>query len=293
MIFDKPKSPSPERSPAVPGDGTRQRKNIVSAATLEFSTPVVDRYDAITSATGPVTSTGDVHVDGLVGVDAEVRAARHIVVKRDITGATVFCAGTLQAPNGSIVGGIVSAGRGLTCRTLGDAAHTPTEVQLGFNEAALESAAKRTAEIEQTIRKAEDFHKRLQPLLHQKDLTPEQKEQVSEHLYRAQEAKKRAAAAIEQLKLRLCVDHHDDSECVVTTMIHAGVALSFPGARTVFASDMNGPVQLIALRGSGSVIIRATDMTSGKTRTIESVPHEGRCEAILATLATLAQGLNR
>ena len=252
-----------------------------------------DQFDEITSAIGAVTSTGDVTVAGNVGVDAELRGARHIVVRGDITSASVYCAGTLQVPNGSIIGGLVSAGRGLCCRTLGDAAQTPTEIHLGFNDAALDVSAKRAAEIEQTLRKAEDFHARLQPLLHQKDLTPEQKEQVSEHLYRAQGARRRAAAAIQQLQQRLKLNHQDDSECVVTGMIHAGVALTFPGVRTVFAADVNGPVQLVAFRGAGSVIIRATLLDIGKTHTIESVPHEGRSEAILAMLAKLEGSVNR
>jgi uncharacterized protein (DUF342 family) len=245
----------------------------------------------LTAAAGPVGTAGDVAVQRHVGKDASLRAGGSVKVGGYVDSAFIACGGELRVSGGAIKGGKVVAHRGIVCKTAGDSQNTPTELQAGFDERFLDFAEPRVAEVEKAFDKAQQFRTVLEPMLKDhKALTAEQKEQVSDLLCRAGEAKKRAVTATQQLKSRFIeAESSAKMEFTVTETLFPGVVVCFPGTRVVIDAKMSGPVKLSASRGIKGVTVHATQTKSGKSQVMKSVAHVDRMETIRAAIAKLEQ----
>jgi uncharacterized protein (DUF342 family) len=245
----------------------------------------------VLAAAGPLVAAGDVSVERHVGKGAIIQTQGSVRIGGYVDCATVICGGELLALEGVIKGGNVAAHRGVTCKCIGDPQGTPTELLIGFDPPLLDAAEARIPEIQKAFAKVAQYKTLLEPMLKEhQSLTPEQKEHVTDLLYRASEAKKRGVTATQQFLKRFAeANNSAKMECVVSDTIFAGVTLCFPDARVAIATAIKGPVKISASRGTRSTTVHAEFFKTGKSQALPLVAHLDRMASLRATLERLEQ----
>lgn len=240
----------------------------------------------LTAADSPFEFDGDLSIEGSIGRDVVVRAAGTVCVDGAVEAANVVCSGEFKVESGSIVGGCVAAYRGVTARQIGDARATPTRLVLGIDELALEHADRRILEILAARQKADAFLKRLSPMLQQvKQLSANQKEQLTELLSQGQELQQRANSATEQLRSRLTAAQEQDVPmCVVSGELFAGVTIIFPGGACEVRSAVKGPLQIQPNRIGQTRTLQIKLINTPKLLPLQPVSHRCKIAELLERL---------
>jgi len=174
-------------------------------------------------------------------------ASKDIHVQSNISDARITCGGRLQVAQGLIFGGVVAANSGLTCATLGHPGGVPTLIEAGEGIAARAFQAMTTARITANQKRIQIIRARIAPLMKiMKTLTPQQREKATELLYEADELEVATGKLITDQKTQT-TELHDTAraEVTVSKMIHPGVTVRFPTAKTTFTSVFKGPFTLV------------------------------------------------
>jgi hypothetical protein len=237
----------------------------------------------------PVSVGGDLSVMHNVGCGADLRVGGDLHIGGSVNDARIICAGELQVPNGSIKGGQVSAYRGVTCKMLGDSTGTETDIWIGFDYALIDEINARLPEIQKAFTKAGQFRMLLEPMLKDSHgLTAQQKEQVSDLLFRAGDARRRGQTMVKSLLARLKeAQANAGMQCVVTETAFQKVSISFPGAKVVLESSIDGPVRLTASRGHNGVYISVIHLSTGKSQQLQRSSFFDPMEHVQSTLEKL------
>jgi len=208
-----------------------------------------------------------------------VIAGGDISVKAQVEHSRIVCAGRLTVADGAIVGGKMLANGGVACRTIGDAAGTPTVIEVGGDKVAPLIVAALRMEMEADIQRAKSIREKIEPLMKQlKNLDARQRERVTELMYEADQLDARTQERNEKLasKCRSMLETATE-EVLVSDTLHAGVILRLGRLETTIAVTRQGNLR-VATRGGddGPEIVLINEGNESVTvlhsRPIEATP---------------------
>lgn len=212
------------------------------------------------------TVGGDLKCSAIVDTAVVVRG--DVQVQTQIASCRVTCAGRIDIPDGVIVGSDISANGGVECHSLGDAAGTPTEIEVGTGRMLRLLESSIAKQIDERRQREEVMRASIEPLLaNMKALTPAQREKATEMLYQAdtlaEETEK--LSAIFERRRRDTVERARPRIAVVER-VHLGVSMLFDAVVHSMTSDLQGPFAVTCRKVDG-----VTEIVS--IRTEDGVAH--------------------
>jgi len=238
-----------------------------------------------------LNAMGSIHVrGGIIGMDKGKcvtdrdlwsRFLSHVCIvaggdvnaKGEIVHSQVTCAGRVTAMGGPVLGGKVMASRGIHCKTIGNAAGTPTIVEAGTDQIHSLIIAASKAAIEASGQRSRAIKEKIGPLLkHLKNLTPQQRERVTELIYEAEELDAQIETRETELKERCrLIRETTCDEIVVNDTLYHGVTVRLSRLETMIRTALKGPLKVITRKIGG-----ATEMVlveeGGAGYTLDSRP---------------------
>jgi hypothetical protein len=179
--------------------------------------------------------------------NARIEVSGDITVGTEVCNCHIHCGGRLDVEHGPLLSGEVAATGGMRCHTLGCSSGVRTVVTAGGDEAFAQSTSGHFAQIEQTRPKIVKTRQLVEPLMrNQKSLNAQQKEKATELLFQADEMEKEINGRMEELKRSLAqIREREHREIRVSTLIHPGVVLRFPGMEAAVSETLRGPLRIV------------------------------------------------
>ena len=145
----------------------------------------------------------------------------------------------------------------MRCHTLGCSSGVRTVVTAGGDETFAQSASGHFAHIEQTRQKIGKTRQLVEPLLrNQKSLNAQQKEKATELLFEADEMEQEINSRLQELKRQLArIQEHEHREIRVSSTIHPGVVLRFPGMEALISESLRGPLRIVPQVQSRRIVL--------------------------------------
>ena len=178
--------------------------------------------------------------------EAELTAAGDITLGKEAMHSQLRAQGKLVAEHGNIVGGHIYARQGAIVRSLGNDNDVPTTITIGTHPDVLRHVRQMDITIDQLAESVEQIRTKVQPLMaNLKRLTPQQKEQATELLFKADEM----ALDIEQKRSEqttLLENSCPDAEpCVIVhSTVFPRVTIAIEGHQTHFTRLLKGPLRI-------------------------------------------------
>ncbi len=161
-------------------------------------------HGGITGAEGQsIKVRGGVHAKYIL--DADIEAGEDVVVKSEIIHSILKTRGAVVLPAGRLIGGEVSALRGVVVGRAGSDAQVPTLIVAAEDHRLADKLHAKQQEIESLAKSVRKMHETLDPLMSREEtLTPKQKDIATELLKNAsrmEEAAARLRTEMEEIKV--------------------------------------------------------------------------------------------
>ncbi|UCE60400.1 MAG: DUF342 domain-containing protein [Phycisphaerales bacterium] len=219
-------------------------KGTIEAAVVEAEGDITVRGGIVGRNEGRVYAKGNVNAKFFN--EADVAAEGNVLVGKQLMNSRVRTGGRLIAECTAVIGGHVCARSGIEVAVLGSEACTPTRVFFGASPDTLKHVADIDADIREARQKARQITEKIQPLLdNMKRLTPAQREQATEFVFKAEEITANADEK-EQRRNKLLEEAAgaDLPRIIVSKIIYPRVTISL-GRRTVaFDEELKGPITI-------------------------------------------------
>ena len=189
--------------------------------------------------------------------NARLEVAGDMVIGTEISNCHIRCGGRLDVEHGPLLSGEAAATGGMRCHTLGCSSGVRTVVTAGGDETFAQSASGHFAHIEQTRQKIGKTRQLVEPLLrNQKSLNAQQKEKATELLFEADEMEQEINSRLQELKRQLArIQEHEHREIRVSSTIHPGVVLRFPGMEALISESLRGPLRIVPQVQSRRIVL--------------------------------------
>jgi uncharacterized protein (DUF342 family) len=211
------------------------------------------------------------HVRARYVRQAGVRAGGDVAADVEVAHSNVLCSGALTV-TGPIVGGRVTAGGSVSCRSAGNASGVATVIELGADELFKHLAAEPLAAIRQHRAKIAHVRSTVAPLLrNSKALTAEQKERATELLFEADTLEEQCHAALTSLATRYSRARALPRPTLTAGVLHAGVVLRVDGMEATVPAAIQGPVEVTARQVADDPRFDVRDVATGDTHSLPSV----------------------
>lgn len=203
---------------------------------------------------------------------ALLEAGGDVKIAKVIINSNVRAGGRLEIERGAIIGGEVYARNGVSVKDIGSEAGVPTRVAVGFDGAKLLLAKKMEKDATKLGEQSEQIRTQVQPLLSNiKRLTPTQREQATELVYKANEI----SNAAEQLTTKrtdmlLKARPTTPAGVDVSGVLHADVTLAFGLRETVTKTSLKGPLRIEERQVEGVTEIVLVNVKSGAATVLPS-----------------------
>lgn len=204
--------------------------------------------------------------------DADLKAESDIEITKEVMHSRVYCRGKLSVTRGAIIGGQVYAREGAELVAIGSEAFIPTSVIVGIHPSVLQAADKTHEEMRAKQKTLERIREGVKPLLAcMKRLTPDQKEQATELLFKADcmasEISETEAKCEEMVK-----EARSDNPptVLVTKTIHPGVRIRIGHRHVVFQKELKGPVRIEKRKIDSVTEFVAVSQASGSITVLKS-----------------------
>ena len=230
-------------------DGDIEVKGIMEKASVTSGGAITIHGGIVGSEGTSVMAKGAVHVRYIL--DAEVRAGGEVLVEREIINSTVHTSGTLEIPQGRIVGGKVSAVQGIRAGQAGTEANVTTTLVVGNDPAKV----KRLHECEGKLVELADSHAKITrtavPLAKQaKSLPPEKLEAVKKLIARLKEMEPEMEALEEESdRLRVEITDHSKRAIEILRTAHQESIFTVGAVSFRLPGSVNGPIKATLRKG--------------------------------------------
>lgn len=233
----------------------------VEAATVRAKDLVVER-GIVCKDRGRCEATGNIRARH--ATNADVFAGGDIEIHGEAANCRLTCRGTLRCPSGAISGGVASGFSGVVAGTIGSPAGVRTLVEVGFDGELLDGARREQAEIGRMLARASELRGKTAPLLqHQRNLTAQQKELVTELLFEAEELESSA----KQRREKFCACAENTAAAVeFGRCIHAGVIVRWSDVEALIPADIPGPGTLRRVATNGELGVVAVGRSGREFR---------------------------
>ncbi len=165
----------------VRAEGNIEIGGVVEPADIQAGGDLTVRSGITGSEGHTIKVAGSIHARYIL--DANVEAGEDINVKSEIIHSTVKTRGAIVMPEGRLIGGEVSALRGVVVGQAGSDAQVPTLIVTAEDHSLAERQHSKQKEIESLEENLKKIHEKVDPLMsREKTLTPKQREIASELL---------------------------------------------------------------------------------------------------------------
>jgi len=202
--------------------------------------------DGIAGAEGrSVKVRGGIRTTYILG--AYIEAGGDIVVQNEVMQSTLKTESAVVIPEGRIVGGKVTALRGIVVGEAGSDGEVPTELIAAEDYSLLGKIAAKEEELVPLQQEVERIHEALDPLMaKEKELSAKQREAATGWLLEATEAEaavKRVKAEIQEIE----ADSRARAKPLISVkrVLYAGTTLSIGGTRLRATKSVQGPLKAV------------------------------------------------
>jgi uncharacterized protein (DUF342 family) len=215
--------------------------------------------------------TAERHVRARYVRQAEVRAGGDVTADVEVAHSNVLCSGAVTV-TGPIVGGRVTAGGSVTCRSAGNPSGVPTVIELGADELFKHLGAEPLAAIRQHRAKIAHVRNTVAPLLRNpKALTAEQKERATELLFEADTLEDQCRAALTSLATRYSRARAVSRPTLTAGVLHAGLVIRIDGMEATVPAAIQGPVEVTGRQVADDPRLDVRDVATGETHSLPAV----------------------
>jgi len=227
----------------------KSRKSIeiggnVEAAELSAAENIFVRGGICGKDKGKVTSGGEIRAKFCSGV--ELNAAGDIHIAREAINCTISTRGSLQIPNGSLIGGRSHARNGARVSVLGSEAGIKTHIGVGMDPGVYASIAAIDTKIKSIRKTADEIRTHVKPLLaNLKRLTPDQRERATELMFKADDLEAQTEP-LESEKQKLLEEATpvEGASLLVGSRLHAGTLVTVDNLELRFDKELKGPIKI-------------------------------------------------
>ena len=242
----------------------------IEAAVVEAEGDIVVRGGIVGRHAGRVSAGGRIITKFCA--EANLNAQEDVKIGNQVLNSAVRTQGLALAQGSTVIGGHLYARAGIDVGALGSESDTPTRIFVGINPDVLVECGA----IDERLQLARDAIKstreRLQPFLDNlKRLTPSQREQATELMYKADEAVERVATE-EKRRDQLLQDALGDIKprVRVSDVIRPRVTISI-GRRTVtFQKELKGPIAIEEQQINNVTEMVAVNQLTGSIQVLKS-----------------------
>ncbi len=216
--------------------------------------------------------------------EAVVEAEGDVCVAKEIINSTIRTRGKLRADNATVIGGEIHARNGAVVKHLGSEAGVPTRLAVGIDGAVLHEAQQMQSAAEKQRKAAEQIRTRISPLMaNLKRLTPQQREQATELMCKADELELAIDELLEQRQQMLAAARPDEPDVAVHIcgMLYPGVVIVFGLEEVVIKTATKGPLRIQRSDAQRQVLLideRSGSQTPISTRTVDVSRFENHTE---------------
>lgn len=187
--------------------------------------------------------------------NADLRCEGDLRFGGELMNVRAWCNAELKGPQASVVGGVLYSKFGGQVGVLGSDANVPTRIFLGVSPVDLAEADSITAKATKTRETIRITRERVGPLLsNMRRLTPAQREQATELIYKAEAAEAQVAEDEKRREQILAVP---PPKLVVLEEVLPGTVLSIQSRVITFKKPIAGPVafELRKIRNATEVVL--------------------------------------
>jgi uncharacterized protein (DUF342 family) len=219
---------------------------------------------------------GKVTASGVIGAkfcdEAYLRAGGDIQVTKQLMNCRAHSEGRILSPRGAVIGGCVYARHGMEVATLGSDANVHTRLCVGPHPTIFLEADALEEAMREQMKSVEKIRGTVQPLMKMvKRLTPAQKEQACELLFKADEAEQHIKAAGERREKLLSADEPTrKARIVVNRIAYPGVTISVGRRVTTIQKELKGPIVIEARKVDKVTELVAINQLTGSLQILPS-----------------------
>lgn len=245
-------------------------RGTIQAAKVEAGGDILVRGGIIGHHKGTVRAGG--RIAAKFAQDADLTAESDIEITKAVMHSRVHCRGKLSVPRGAIIGGEVYAREGVEVVAIGSEAFIPTSLIVGIHPSVLQAADKTHEETRAKQKTLERIREGVKPLLAcMKRLTPDQKEQATELLFKADcmaaeisEAEKECEEMMKEARPA------DPPIVLVTKTIYPGARIRIGHRHIVFRKELKGSVRIEERKIDSATEFVAISQASGSVTVLNS-----------------------
>lgn len=245
----------------VHAGGNIEIRQAVEAAEIIGGGDVVIHGAVVGKEKGHINAAGNMSCK--FASNAHIIVAKDMVVQGELNNCHIAVRGQLTLQHGPMLGGRITANKGITCHTIGSPAQVTTLVEAGLDDQLRNQCAKQLPAIEEQRKKVARVRQTIEPLMkNQKNLTASQKEKATELLFEADEVEKTSNELEASLRASYeQVSREAKAEIVVQHMVYSGAIIRFPQVETTITNDLKGPLtfQPQKIDHDWRVVIRRAD----------------------------------
>jgi uncharacterized protein len=184
---------------------------------------------------------------------ATLDAGGNVVVTTEVIDSRLVCGGRLIIRDGALVAGHAVATGGIRCLALGaQGGSVRTIVEVGIDAPFRMMVADAIKDIERWTAAAQKIRHNVAPLLqHRRTLTPEQKEQATELVFKADEMESGIQELLGKLRVRYTAARERSRPRLrVMQVVYPPVTIRMPGLEADINEEIAGPVWIVSV-GAG------------------------------------------
>ncbi|HNQ22746.1 MAG TPA: FapA family protein [Phycisphaerae bacterium] len=243
----------------------------IEAATVGAGAEVVVRGGILARNQGRVEAGTDIVAK--FANEARLHAGGDIKVTKELINCRARAERKVVAEHAAIIGGYIYGKEGVDVGTLGSDAHVATRIVVGVHPAVL----KEMDDLDGKVKPARDaiakIRESVKPLLeNMRRLTPAQREQATELLFRADEAEANIVEAEKRRQELLKEGQTQTNPRVrVMKMLYPGVRISFGRRATAPDKPMKGPISIEQRKIENATEIVAVNQLTGSVQVLQGI----------------------
>lgn len=183
---------------------------------------------------------GGVRAKFLMEVDME--AGGDIIVDSEIIHSNLKSCGRVSMPNGRLIGGVVSAQKGMDIKEAGNALNAPTRLVVGEDFRQMRELEERKQKNVQQKARLEEIRKTLEGFNSKQELTAQDRETMTELQFEEWELANNINAALQEIEAAENEPSHPTSRITIYGTLFAETAICSPNTKVVISEQFPGPM---------------------------------------------------
>ena len=240
----------------------------IEAAHVRAGEDVIVRGGIVGRTEGKVTAGGE--IGAKFCDEADLEANGDINIAKQIMNCKVHSESKLMSERGAVIGGCVYAREGGVIGTIGSDAYVPTRIGIGVHPRKIKKAEHINKEMRGKLETVEKNRTAVRPLMtNLKRLSPAQREQATELLFKADEAEAETRKDEKHRDELLSLGQETDGpKLLVNKTIHPGVMISVGPRAATIHEELKGPLVIEERKVENVTEIVAVNQLTGSVQVL-------------------------